>query len=133
MEFAKFHPSRGAMMPYPTTVILTLIGANCHLPNPSGFGGHLPPPTTKTSPSRRLLSPLLNFLAAYRCARFKGHQHLPPSSLSVVRLLPASSLSDVTIYSLILQCESPTTTAHANIELCLNHPSMPHPLHITSN
>ena len=79
--------------------VLAHIGANCRLPNPIGFGGHSPPPATKTSPSCCLLSPPLSFLAAYYCARFKGHQHLLPSSLSVTRLHPTSSLSVVAIYS----------------------------------
>ena len=113
-------------------LVLAFIGASYHLPNLIGFGGHSPPPATKTSSSRRLPSPLLSLLVVYYCAGFKGRRHLPHSSLSVTHLLPPSSLFVVAIYCLILQCELPTTVAHATIEFCLNHPSMPHPLHITS-
>lgn len=61
--------------------ILALSGANCNLPKYIGFGVHSPPLTTKTSPSRHLLSTRLHLLITYHCGGFSSHQHLPPSSL----------------------------------------------------
>ena len=103
--------------------VLALSGANCYLPNPIGFGVHSLPPATTTSPSCYLSSPRFHLLTTYCCVGFSSRQHLPPL-LFVTRLPPPSSLSIVSIYSLILQCESSTVIAHATIELCLNYPSM---------
>ena len=113
--------------------ILALIGASYHLPNPIGFGGHLPPLATKTSPSRRLLSPLLSLLAAYCCAGFKGRQHLPHSSLTFFLHRSLSSPFTPSSFNasrqlqllmqllsfawIILQCLTPCTSHHIEAQL----------------
>ena len=100
--------------------IRAMSGAKSYLANPMGFA------VTLTSPSCPLSSPRLHLLATYHCVGFRERLYHSPSSLSIACVLHSSSLFVVGIYSLILQCKSPFAIAYANIELCLNNPSMPH-------
>ena len=91
--------------------VLALIGASCHLPNPIGFGGHSPPPATKTSPSGRLYS-LSSSSSLLTVAHSLGFTNIS-------RLHCSPSLSP----AFIALCRSPSSSI---IALCHHH-LLPHP------